>query len=96
MGKASEVTGVAVEQVTARTLRRHTTRIENRTAELHCDLQSLLSKLDGLMDRLAEQAERLRVIEGDIEKIQRNMGVMAKHSQVPRVPLAQVHPLRCV
>ena len=77
------------EQVTARTLRRHTTRIENRTGELHCDLQSLLSKLDGLMDRLAEQAERLRVIEGDIEKIQRNMGVIARHFQVRGVPIAQ-------
>lgn len=59
-----------VEQVSARTLRRHTSRIESQT-------QALLQRLDFLLNRIAEQAERLCQMEGDVEKLQKYTGVIA-------------------
>lgn len=88
------------EQVTARTLRRHTVRLENRSAELHTDLQQLLRQLEELNVRLGVQQERLRVIERDYETMTRYVGIIAKHSKV-NVPIAEpalasIHPLRRV
>lgn len=85
------------EVISARTLRRHTVRLENRNAELHMDLQQLLLKLvdldNHLHDRLNETNERLRVIEGDVERMQKVIGVLAKHSKA-NVPIVDPETFR--
>jgi hypothetical protein len=48
------------------------------------------------MDRMAEQAERLRVIEGDIEKIQIYMGKLWEHKTRREHPTLAQDALRAV
>jgi hypothetical protein len=49
--------------------------------------------LGQVVDRLNEIGERLRVIESDIEKMQRHVGILTKHIQVPVLPELGPGPL---
>jgi len=51
---------------------------------IECDVLTILQTLRALR---SEVGERLRVIEGDIEKMQKVIGILAKHSQVPQIPV---------
>ena len=50
--------------------------------------QEIHERFDKLQDRIAETNERLRVIEADIEKIQRYVGVLANKQSASTVPVS--------
>ena len=63
--------------VSARTLRRTENKLMMQLDALNHQIRSLRG----------EMGERMRTIDADIEAIQEKIGILAKHSQVPKLPV---------
>ncbi len=69
------------EIVSARTLRRHYAlldKVAEKVLSIGYNVRTSLDRHDQHIDRIAELGERLRVIESDIEKMQKYIGRLVR------------------
>jgi len=83
---------VKKEDSTARTFRRHwnlLSKVAEKVLSIGYQQQTIQNTIT---DMRGEANERLLTIERDLEQIRKYVGIIAKHSQVPHVPVLEERP----